>query len=92
LFTVGLLLVVGTQGCAAKPHPVAEEAEQSLPGQDSDSDAAIAEIERLGGSVKVDEAGSAFMVRLDGTQVYRPSEFHQRPGGHLPSIRARRAA
>jgi len=60
---VGLLLVVGALSCGAKPEPgveveavaepepVAEEAKQSRPRPESGRDAAIAEIERLGGRV-----------------------------------------
>ena len=52
-----LLLVVGTLGCGEKPEPVvvdepvAEEEKQSPPVPEVGRDAAIAEIEKLGGSI-----------------------------------------
>jgi hypothetical protein len=43
----------------AEPEPVAEEAKQSVPGPEVGRDAAIAEIERLGGTYRCDEESSA---------------------------------
>jgi len=56
----------------AEPEPVAEEAKQSPPGPEVGRDAAIAEIEKLGGRVQYDEGNpdrTIVTVDLRGKQV-----------------------
>ena len=73
MLPVGLLLVVGMLGCGGKPEPVVEEAKQSLLGPpDLGRDAAIAEIEKMGGWLVYEEGASAnpvIRVTLMDTQV-----------------------